>query len=911
MNKQQLAARIWRSANNMRSKIDASKYKDYILGFIFYKFLSEHELEFLRGDDWDEEDIRALDGSNGDDKKYVMENIGYFIPYQYLYSTWVDNEKSFNAAMVTDALNAFKDNVFPTYKEIYDGIFDLLQTGIGELGDTAARQTKAVLDILTSIKPIPMDGHADYDVLGFIYEYLISNFAANAGKKAGEFYTPREVALLMSDIIAWELRDRENISIYDSTSGSASLLLTIGLSVAAQHGDPDSVRYYAQELKKDTYNLTRMNLVMRGVKPSNIHTKNADTLADDWPLDGSFDPLRVDAVSGNPPYSAKYKPPKSDPRFDEYGIAPKSKADYAFLLHDLYHLNADGIMTIVLPHGVLFRGDAEAQIRERLLDNGNIYAVIGMPANIFYGTGIPTIVMVLKRTRTERDVLFIDASKHFVKDGKKNRLREQDIQRAFDAYQRREDIPGYAHVASMEEIRANGFNLNIPRYVDSSEHETAPDIHACMFGGTPSAELDELGAYWDVFDGLRGKLFSEADGYARAAVDDIAGAIDADPSVAMWREQFDKATDTFVASMRGLLLADPAHVDAHAAWDELREELFELFGGVALADPYEAFQALAEKWKRVAGSLETMGTEGFGAVRAVDANMILKSKDDKEEEEQDKEEPWAGRVLDTACVRKLFLSDLLDRIAEQEARLAGGEGVLAEVAEGLSEEERELDFVKDDGSLVVSALPRGLWDAAALEVDGLDGLIEYHDLLKEHADAAALTACVENNEGTDWAAMRPKKDGTYTAATVKKRIEEIVAASTFAEEGLASRLMRAMEGAEETKAAKAEAKRLRAELVERTRETIENIDDAGALAVLEADWIGGLKDDLAGIREGVVDGFKKAVTWRAERYATTLADVEEKIEETSRELCGLLGQLRGSESDMEGIRELMKVLGGE
>ena len=911
MNKQQLASKIWEAANQMRSKIEANEYKDYILGFIFYKYLSENEERFLREQDFTNDDMPSLTEEDLETCQWVTSNVGYFISYQDLFSTWINKGKDLGIGDVTRALSAFKRHVDKGHKDIFDGVFTTLETGLTKLGDTDASRSKAVRDLAHLINDIPMDGREGYDALGFIYEYLISMFASNAGKKAGEFYTPHEVSLLMSEIVADHLSQRNHIEIYDPTSGSGSLLINIG-KTAAKHGVPaESIKYYAQELVQATYNLTRMNLVMRGVKPSNIHTKNADTLADDWPLDGSFDPLRVDAVSGNPPYSAKYKPPKSDPRFDEYGIAPKSKADYAFLLHDLYHLNADGIMTIVLPHGVLFRGDAEAQIRERLLDNGNIYAVIGMPANIFYGTGIPTIVMVLKRTRTERDVLFIDASKHFVKDGKKNRLREQDIQRAFDAYQRREDIPGYAHVASMEEIRANGFNLNIPRYVDSTEHETAPDIHACMFGGTPSAELDELDAYWDVFDGLRGKLFSEAGGYARTTVNDLAGAIDADPSVTMWREQFDKAADTFAESMRGLLLADPAHVDVHAAWDALREELFELFGGVALADPYEAFQALAEKWKRVAGSLETMGTEGFGAVRAVDANMILKSKDDKEEEEQDKEEPWAGRVLDTACVRKLFLSDLLDRIAGQEARIAAGEGVLAEVAEGLSEEERDLDFVKDDGSLVVSALPRGLWDAAALEVDGLDGLIEYHDLLKEHADAEALAACIENNEGTDWAAMRPKKDGTYTAATVKKRIEEIVAGSTFAEEGLASRLMRAIEGAEEAKAAKAEAKRLRAELVEQTRETIENIDDAGALAVLEADWIGGLKDDLAGIREGVVDGFKKAVTWRAERYATTLADVEEKIEESSRELCGLLGQLRGSESDMEGIRELVKVLGGE
>ena len=273
-------------------------------------------------------------------------------------------------------MSAFNSLISPNYKKLFDGIFDTLQTGLSQLGDTAASQTKAVRDLIHLIKDIPMNGRQNYDMLGFIYEYLIGMFAANAGKKAGEFYTPHEVSLLMSEIIANHLKDKREIQIYDPTSGSGSLLINIGKSVAKHIDNVDNIKYYAQELKQNTYNLTRMNLIMRGIIPSNIEVRNADTLEDDWPLFDESDPigtykhLSVDAVVSNPPYSQKWDPTNKeyDPRYSGYGLAPKGKADYAFLLHDLYHVLDDGIMTIVLPHGVLFRGGEEGTIRKNLIE---------------------------------------------------------------------------------------------------------------------------------------------------------------------------------------------------------------------------------------------------------------------------------------------------------------------------------------------------------------------------------------------------------------------------------------------------------------------------------------------------------------------------------------------------------------
>ena len=314
-------------------------------------------------------------------------------------------------ADLSGALNSFDRLISPNYRHVYENVFKTLQAGLSKLGENTTSQTRALKNLIKLIKDIPTDGSQDYDVLGYVYEYLISNFAANAGKKAGEFYTPHEVAILMSEIVAEHHKNKDKIEIYDPTSGSGSLLITIGKSVGRHIEDKNKVKYYAQELKENTYNLTRMNLVMRGIKPDNINTRCADSLEEDWPLqtDGGDigKPLYVDAVVSNPPYSQQWdaNDRELDARFKDYGVAPKSKADYAFLLHELHHLKPDGILTIVLPHGVLFRGDAdensegEGKIRRNLIEKNNIDAIIGLPANIFFVTGIPTACQHFLRLR--------------------------------------------------------------------------------------------------------------------------------------------------------------------------------------------------------------------------------------------------------------------------------------------------------------------------------------------------------------------------------------------------------------------------------------------------------------------------------------------------------------------------------
>ena len=708
MNKQQLASKIWESANKMRSKIEANEYKDYILGFIFYKYLSDTEVKFLREKDFAPDDIKALSEDDAETVKFIQNGIGYFIAYDDLFSTWIEKGRDFDVSDVRDALSAFSRLISGTHKKVFDRILDTLQTGLSKLGDTSASQTKAIRDLIQLIKDIPMDGRQDYDVLGFIYEYLIGMFAANAGKKAGEFYTPHEVSLLMSEIVADHLKDRTEIKIYDPTSGSGSLLINIGRSIAKHISDEKKVKYYAQEIKENTYNLTRMNLVMRGILPDNIAARNGDTLEDDWPYFedsdpvGTYNPLYVDAVVSNPPYSQAWDPAnkESDPRYARFGLAPKTKADFAFLLHDLYHLKPDGIMTIILPHGVLFRGGEEGVIRKNLIEQNHIDAIIGLPANIFFGTGIPTIIVVLKQRRDANDVLIVDASKGFAKMGKNNVLRASDIKKIADTVASRASIDKYSRVVSQEEIRTNEYNLNIPRYVDSSDAPETWDIYASMFGGIPESEIALLGNYWETFAGLKCALFTESGTpYSALAVDDIERAIREHPAVLGWKSGYEAAFGDFGRFLKGELIEKMMTLVIGKEESVLSEAIFRRLETIPLVDKYSAFQTLDDEWRETAVDLEILQPEGLDAAKKVNPNMVVKKKDGKEQEVQD---GYIGHVIPFELVQSTILKEEADALRKKEERLSEVQASYEEIIDSLSEEEKE-SGVWDDAQKTVRA----------------------------------------------------------------------------------------------------------------------------------------------------------------------------------------------------------------
>ena len=847
MNKQQLASRIWESANKMRSKIEANEYKDYILGFIFYKFLSDREVDFLKKNDWEEEDFVELVEEDTETVNQCRRSLGYFISYKNLFSTWLGMGKNFDVSNVTDALSAFDRLINESHKNVFDGIFDTLQTGLSKLGETSNARTKAISDLIQLIKDIPMDEKQGYDVLGFIYEYLISNFAANAGKKAGEFYTPHEVSVLMSEIVAEHLKDRERIAIYDPTSGSGSLLINIGQSVS-KYMNRDCIQYYAQELKESTYNLTRMNLIMRGINPSNLFTRNADTLEDDWPIDlDSYPPvLRVDAVVSNPPYSQQWTPDgkESDPRYSEYGLAPKSKADYAFLLHDLYHIKPDGIMTIVLPHGVLFRGGEEEKIRTNLIEKNHIDAIIGLPANIFFGTGIPTIIMVLKQKRENKDVLIIDASKGFVKEGKNNKLQASDIKRIVDAYIERKTIEKFSKVVSREEIRANDYNLNIPRYVDSSEKAESWDIYASLMGGIPNSEIDELQRYWQAFPSLRESLFmSNGTPYSSLRCEDVKKIIVENEDIKVLKNNFANCFMDFEDLLKERLIQNMESLQAGKEKEEIGNQIFKRLHDIPLIDKYKAYQILDDKWTEIAIDFDVIGTEGREAIKVVEPNMVMKK--DKEIQEG-----WKGRILPFELVQKVLLPDRLSVITENEKRLAEITSMYEELIENLSEEDKE------------------------------------SDILNENQDA-------------------------FNAKGVTVKLKELRKAENEEERALKAVLEQYGNLSKEEKEIKKEIKKLTSRLLIQTKETIEKLSDEQEEKLLSEKWIKPLISDLHNLPEQIVADLVKKVQSLADKYSTTLHDIEEEIEETERELIRMTDELTGNEFDMMGLASLKALLGGE
>ncbi len=859
MNKQELAARIWASANNMRSKIEANEYKGYILGFIFYKFLSDKEESSLKKEGWDDESLKEYlvedDVKDHQDLlKYCKKNYGYYISYDNLFSTWLKKDTNFDVSDVSVALSSFTRHINENHKRVFDKIFETLETGLSKLGDNSGAQTKAIRGLIQLIDPIPMDDKQGYDVLGFIYEYLISNFAANAGKKAGEFYTPHEVSLVMSEIVANHLKDRDSIQIYDPTSGSGSLLINIGQSVSKYLKDKNKIKYFAQELKENTYSLTRMNLVMRGIKPENIVARCGDTLAEDWPYfeEGKFsetyEALYVDAVVSNPPYSQKWEP-HEDSRFADYGIAPKAKADYAFLLHDLYHLKPDGIMTIVLPHGVLFRGGEEGNIRKNLIENDNIDAIIGLPANIFFGTGIPTIVMVLKKKRDNNDVLIIDASKGFVKVGKNNKLRASDIKRIVDTVIKRESIDKYSKVVSKDEIRSNDYNLNIPRYVDSSEKAESFDIYASMFGGIPNNEINEYKKYWNAFPSLKEELFESINkDFSSVKVEDIKNTILENKDVKSFFEKYNNAFTGFDSYLENELINNYKEINISKEENVIADSIFERLKQVSLLDKYNAYQLLDDDWNKIAVDLEIIKTEGIESTKKVDPNMVTKKKDGKDVEVQD---GWNGRVIPFDLIQKEKLSDYLLKLHNNERRIEEITSLYSETLEELTEDDKE----------------------------------EISELLNDEKDS-------------------------FVNAEVAKYVKKLKGQKLLAD-SLDSKMVIIAKAIDEEKELKKTIKNQQSEIELLSKKSIETLKNEEVFELLKKKWIAPLLLSLSKLPESLLNEFTTKLQKLSKKYETTYLDLDMEIRSTEKSLAQMIDELEADEFDKKGLLELQKLLRGE
>ena len=850
MTKQELAAKIWATANVLRKNIKASEYKDYILGFMFYKYLSDREIEFIEDEGGTKEDLQGMTAT--DDFNYFRDNLGYFIAYDDLFSSWQTLGQKLGAQTVTAAIERFYQSlseksarVFYVYNQDVDrhsGVFNALDAGLSKLGENIGSRDKAIRDIIGLVAQIPTRSQS-YDVLGYIYEYLIQQFSSEA-KKDGAFYTPHELTSLMARIIAERLKDRcsKYIQVYDPCVGTAGLLLNIGKEIGKYH-DKHYIKYYGQELITETSNLAKMNLFMKKIPVENLILRNADTLDEDWPIDpeNACGPLSVDAVTANPPYSAHWNPElhTSDERFRQYGLAPSTKADLAFLLHCLYHIKPDGIMAIVLPHGVLFRGGAEEEIRKNLIENHNIETVIGLPSNLFFSTGIPVIVMILSKNRAANDVLFIDASQSFQKDKTQNVLQASDVQRIYDAVIARRDIPHFARLVTKEQIVAEGYNLNIPRYISATREEAPYDLYALMTGEIAGDELESLHDFWRQFPQLRSKLFTADGSYSRFRTEDIAGVVHADEDVAALQSDFKAQCQGFHTYLTHTLIDSPTDERTH---DTIADTLFQTFRQSLLVDVYDIYQAFSDHWTAIEADLTRIHEEGREICRQIEPDIVLK-KNAKTKRFEEVMVGMRGKVIPLGLIKQTYFPEDLAKIEELLRKADEAATNSQDIFENLSEDTKEA-IVKDD-------------DDTKYELKKLK---------------AAIKSPVDLN-ADDLAALR-------------QLLHEIDA----------------------EKAYKKKAKTADAELEKKTEAKAQALTDTEVHDMLEKTWVTPVTDAIDSVMQRVINDFIHALKDLEQKYADPLSDLNKQEQEESTKLKALMSELTGSDTDVKALKMLMEEL---
>lgn len=916
MNKQQLASLIWDTCNDMRGSISAVEYKDIILGFIFYRFVSENEVSYLKKQDWTMEIMaEELTEEDSETVKQCKDHLGYFIAYKDLFSTWKDHTATFTVSDVTDALNAFVRNIGSNknHQKLYKDIFKSLSEKLSKMG-SISEQTSHIKKVIKIVDRIPMDEKRSYDVLGFIYEFLLKNFASNS-KKDGEFYTPHEISVLMSEIIAHHLRDREQINILDPTSGSGSLLINIGQSVQKYLQDSGNITYYAQELIQETFNLTRMNLVMRGINPSNIKVRRGDTLANDWPYfddndESSYEYVPVDCVVSNPPYSHKWDADNhtNDPRYKEYGIAPASKADYAFLLHDLYHLKDNGIMCIVMPHGVLFRGDSEKEIRTQLVENNNIETIIGLPSNCFYGTSISTIIMILKKHREASDVLIVDASKEFVKDGNKNRLSGHHIKKIVDAVLNRENIPHFASLVSKQTIIDNEYNLNIPRYVEAEE-KVPFDLHATVFGGIPNYEVEHLKKYWEAFPSLCNELFTRINEHtSELSCDSVIDAIRQNADVVTFEASYKESFRALEDQLYDLLIDNQVE-NVAALKKEITSRIFELCEQFDIVDKYLVYKAFDDIWEQISLDLDAIRLQGFDAARSVEKIEVY-NKDKKDTDTKGED----GRIIPFSLIQKHLFADEFTQMDDLNKELSGATSEYESFWEGLDEELKEKLKKKDNGDEQSEAK----LDTKQLKTKYQEVLATLSDdTTKMYAEYAALKPkqklkFQENHTELLWPNDSEKnKDGTYNKAAMNAIVEQIKNRIEIDEDEDDYRIRHLYLLGQQISDLKKQIKALKTDLDIKAQEAIIKLSDDEIKMLLKEKWLMPAMENINAIPSAIISDLNRSVNGIIAKYDNPLLTLDTDIAKTEESLSVMLNDLTGDNFDMEAIQQFKTLLGGK
>lgn len=705
---EEIKRRLWDGANELRGSMDASRYKDYMLGLMFYKFLSDKTLDTFKN-------TAGLNGVTeaelvgqyttarqkyGETLDATIQNIlGYYVAPVYLYQTWIRdiNAGDFELQKVTDSLHNFERTVSMTGgADDFRGLFssstiDFSDTALGSNLNERSKNVQALILLFADLNMVRLQKG---DVLGDAYEYLIGQFAMESGKKAGEFYTPHQVSEVMAQIVAKSSNIR---SIYDPAVGSGSLLLTVG-----KHLDSDSQRalhYYGQEKNTATYNLTRMNLLLHGVRPEKMTIKNGDTLGYDWPEDPERpnEGVLFDAVVMNPPYSAKnwnrYDLTVSDPRFSFAGaLPPDSKGDYAFLLHGLFHLGQEGTMAIVLPHGVLFRGGTEGQIRKRLVEKNNIDTVIGLPSNLFTNTGIPVVVLILKKNRAlDEPVLFIDASQDFVKVGKQNVLLEKHIARIVDTYVERRSDEGYSNLVNREAIAENDFNMNIPRYIARAIEEIPHDVDAHLLGGIPEENITSLKVLKEIVPGILDNALNPLRPGYRTLVKEIDQLTEEILSSRQVQDKVDELKfklEGYTKQYWDVLKSVEDVSNIKQIMEDMLADTKALLATFRHLSTYDGYQVVAEIWNNhLTTDLELIATDDFYSVaRRREPNMVTRGSGNNRREEQ---EGWVGALIPNELIAKHLYGAELEEIERLKQEVNVVEAELDELVEAAKVEDSE------------------------------------------------------------------------------------------------------------------------------------------------------------------------------------------------------------------------------
>lgn len=567
-------------------------------------------------------------------------------------------------------------------------------------------------------------------------------------------------------------------------------------------------------------------------------------------------------------------------------------------------------MAIVLPHGVLFRGGEEGRIRKNLIEQNHIDAIIGLPANVFFGTGIPTLIIVLKQKRDNTDVLIIDASKGFKKVGKSNQLQASDIKKIADTVAGRKTVAKYSRVVSQAEIRGNDYNLNIPRYVDSSEKAETWDIYASMFGGIPKSELNELKAFWDAFPNLKQDLFID-DGtpYVALGVDNVKQAMMDHPEVKAFIKMFHLAFHDFAAYLRRVLIEHMLTVTISQEETAIADQLFARLASIPLVDPYKAYQALDDEWVKIAVDLEIIQSEGLAAAKTVDPNMVVKKKDGKEAEVQD---GWTGRVIPFALVQATLLKEEADRLKQRENQLTAIAAEVEEIIDSLTEEERQSRILNDANDAFVAAeVNKAVRDFYAdIESEEITALNGYIALLDAKAGKPEKQAYIRAHAEVAWPKMEASKDGTYAKAKATAYLKKLQSSYAFSQASFESKLLRVSDLLAEEKELKASVKKEAAALHLLTKRTIENLTDEQVLALLEQKWIDPLNFAMYELPETVIGRFVGKIQALADKYAVTYSNIAARIHDTEQELANLIDELGGNAFDMKGLREFQSLLRG-